>query len=264
MGRPKSNGPYAPLAATYYRDDAILEAGQDAELLFVRCLAFLADSSSDGFITERQMNVVVGMGMKRIDARVASLLEVGLLERVDGGYIVRSWLKWNKTTEEIGKHLKKDRERKAAKKGTDSAPIPRGIQTDSSDQITTSHSTTNHSTSLVAETRADVATLCTLLADLIEGNGSKRPEVTKGWLDAARLLLDKDERPLEEAVDVMKWCQWDAFWKGNVLSMPKFREKYDQLRLKRESTKPQQSTRTAQNLSVVAMFEAQERKGLSA
>ena len=143
MARPKSNGPYAPLSATYYRDDAILEVGEEAELMFVRSLAFLADAASDGFITERQMRIVVGMGLERVTERIDSLLSVGLVERIDGGFIVRSWLKWNKSTDEIGKHLKRDRERKSTGKVTDSSVIPDGIQTDSGDQYKSLQVTTS-------------------------------------------------------------------------------------------------------------------------
>ena len=113
MARPKSNGSYAPLSATYFRDDAILEAGPDAELLFVRILAFLSDASSDGFITERQVRYAVGYGLRNVQKRVTTLQDVGLLEAVDGGFMPRSWHKWNKTAEEIGKNLKRDRDRKA-------------------------------------------------------------------------------------------------------------------------------------------------------
>jgi hypothetical protein len=79
--------------------------------------------------------------------------------------------------------------------------------------------------------RADVMGLCTLLADLIEANGSLRPAIGKGWLDAARLLLDKDGREYAAADRLIRWVQADEFWKGNVLSMGTFRTKYDQLRL---------------------------------
>ncbi|MDQ0101139.1 hypothetical protein J2T10_000758 [Paenarthrobacter nicotinovorans] len=74
--------------------------------------------------------------------------------------------------------------------------------------------------------------LCELLADLIESNGSRRPTVTKAWRDSARLLLEKDSRDVGEIERLLKWCQGDDFWKSNILSMPKFRDKYDQLRLK--------------------------------
>lgn len=89
----------------------------------------------------------------------------------------------------------------------------------------------NRGTVEVVAERADVTMLCTLLADLIEGNGSKRPTIGKGWLDAARLMIDNDHRTVEDAAALIRWCQQDEFWRGNILSMPKFREKYDQLRL---------------------------------
>lgn len=80
--------------------------------------------------------------------------------------------------------------------------------------------------------REDVARLCVLLADLIEQNGSKRPTITKAWLDAARLLIDRDGKTEQQVERVVRWCQADDFWRGNILSMPKLRAKYDQLRLK--------------------------------
>ena len=92
-----------------------------------------------------------------------------------------------------------------------------------------------------APPREDVEALCTLLADLIEANGSKRPTITKRWRDAARLMLDSDGRALAEAERVIRWSQADGFWKTNILSMPKLREKYDQLRLRMGATTPQQA-----------------------
>ena len=85
------------------------------------------------------------------------------------------------------------------------------------------------------ETRADVSALCDLLADLIEENGSLRPKVTQGWLDAARLLLDKDGRQLEQAMILVRWSQQSSFWRSNILSMPKFRDQFDKLRLARNT-----------------------------
>ena len=82
----------------------------------------------------------------------------------------------------------------------------------------------------VVATRDD-APLSHLLADLIAFNGSKRPEVGKRWAEAERLMLQRDERDPAEAERLIRWCQDDEFWRSNVLSMPKFREKYDQLRL---------------------------------
>ncbi len=97
--------------------------------------------------------------------------------------------------------------------------------------------------------REDVMSLCVLLADLIERNGSKRPNIGKGWLDAARLMLDADGRDLEKAARLIRWCQDDEFWRSNILSMPKFREKYDQLRLAAEKRRTGGQVTPAQRMA---------------
>ena len=85
--------------------------------------------------------------------------------------------------------------------------------------------------------RDDIERLCDHLADRIEANGSKRPTVTQKWRDAARLMLDKDDHTEEQIRAAIDWCQADEFWRANILSMPKLRDKYDQLRLQ-ASRKP--------------------------
>lgn len=109
--------------------------------------------------------------------------------------------------------------------------------------------------------RDDANFLCLLLADLIEGNGSKRPSINKQWHDAARLLLDKDGRELDKAARLIQWCQADEFWRANILSMPKFREKYDQLRLaaeaQRAARKPTQSERTRETVEMGRQLQAE-------
>lgn len=84
--------------------------------------------------------------------------------------------------------------------------------------------------------------LCILLADLIEANGSKRPTVTKRWLDAARLLVDVDGRSPADVEGAIRWSQRDSFWMGNIMSMPTLRDKFDRLRLEAERQKFGKST----------------------
>lgn len=79
--------------------------------------------------------------------------------------------------------------------------------------------------------RDDVEQICEHLADRIEANGSLRPTIGERWRTEARLLLDKDGRTVEQVIRCIDWCQNDSFWRKNILSLPKLREKYDQLRL---------------------------------
>jgi hypothetical protein len=84
-------GAYAKLLANYASDDAIMAAGEAAELLFVRGLAFCATSDSDGYITEAQMIRYVGAGMRDAAKRAGRLVDSGVWERVDGGYLIAHW-----------------------------------------------------------------------------------------------------------------------------------------------------------------------------
>ena len=86
--------------------------------------------------------------------------------------------------------------------------------------------------------RDDVERICQRMADRIEGNGAKRPTITKGWRDAARLLIDKDGHTEAQVLWLIDWATADEFWRANILSLPKLREKFDQLRLKATGTRP--------------------------
>lgn len=86
--------------------------------------------------------------------------------------------------------------------------------------------------------RPEVVALCEQLADRVEGNGSKRPRITQGWLDSCRLLLDRDARTPEQVAKAIDWCQADEFWRVNVLSMPTLRKQYDRLRLAAQRAQP--------------------------
>jgi hypothetical protein len=91
--------------------------------------------------------------------------------------------------------------------------------------------TASRALALDTESRPDVDHLCDLLADSIQDNGSKRPTITKSWRDSCRLMIDKDGRTIDEIRGAIVWSQADEFWRANILSMPKLRDKYDQLRL---------------------------------
>ena len=91
--------------------------------------------------------------------------------------------------------------------------------------------------------RPDVEHVCTHLADRIEANGCKRPAIGKKWRDAARLMIDRDGRTEQQIMTAIDWCQDNEFWRSNILSMPKLREKYEQLRL--QAGRPRQNNRAS-------------------
>ena len=52
------------------------------------------------------------------------------------------------------------------------------------------------------------------------------------WINSCRLMRERDGRTAEEIKAMIDFSQFDSFWKSNILSMAKLREKFDQLWLK--------------------------------
>lgn len=136
VNRARRNGSYAPLSARYYTDDAIASAGEKAELLYVRGMAFCAGELSDGIITPTQLRRFVGVGMRDAKRRADILVAHGLWEITDDGdYRIVTWLKWNLSRAEIQGKLAADAARKAHPRTPPAVPRsarnPRGIQAES-------------------------------------------------------------------------------------------------------------------------------------
>ena len=177
---------------------------------------------TEGRITERDLRRFAETADP--DAAVAELVKTTWWEEHpsgDGWLIVRD-MGYQRTKEQIeaDRAATADRQRRWRETHTKKKP-PRSKQDDPA--------------------REDVERLCTHLADRIEAKGSNRPSITKKWRDEARLMLDNDGRTEAQVRRAIDWCQDHAFWHSKVLSMPKLREKYEQLRLEAEQARKQQN-----------------------
>lgn len=137
------------------------------------------------------------------------------------------------STYPLGKGSGKGKPTPFDKGSIEGSPTPAPTPTTTPSRLSTSVTVVSDapSKSLAPIARQDVEQVCDHLAGAIEANGSKRPEITTRWRTAARLMLDKDGRGIEEIHGAIDWCQRDEFWRANVLSLPTLREKFDQLRL---------------------------------
>lgn len=74
--------------------------------------------------------------------------------------------------------------------------------------------------------------LSVLLRDLIlrrdENSRCKNADMQK-WSKDIDLLHRKDNRSYEDIEKIIRWCQQDTFWKANILSTHKLRDKFDSL-----------------------------------
>lgn len=94
--------------------------------------------------------------------------------------------------------------------------------------------------------RSDVAEILDHLDWCIDRNGLKKPSRNKSNTDAARLLIDLDGHSLAEIHDVITWATADEFWRSNIRSARKLRDKYDTLRLRMQSRRNPTPDRNAQ------------------
>lgn len=61
------------------------------------------------------------------------------------------------------------------------------------------------------------------------------------WINSCRLMREKDKRTPEQIKALIEFSQNDKFWKANILSFPKLREKQDMLILRYKQNHPSQS-----------------------
>lgn len=61
----------------------------------------------------------------------------------------------------------------------------------------------------------------------------KKPNLD-AWASEVRKIREIDKRPAEEILELFRWANADNFWKTNILSPAKLREKWDILTVKRK------------------------------
>ena len=94
-------GLYVPLDVEYASDDRIMEAGAMPELLYIRALCWCKKNpKTDGAFSWAQLSTFAH-GIKSARTHAETLIETGLFEATDKGARVSSWLKRNKSGEDI-------------------------------------------------------------------------------------------------------------------------------------------------------------------
>ena len=213
-------------------------------LAILNCARYLTDGFVEEEFVEETLDAAKVRGKAR-DRITDKLEEIGQWIACPGGWMIHDYLDHNPSRADVEARRAADAERKARGRGSESRRSPQGVRPDSArtDAGVREESArpdpalpvpTRPDPSLSEPSRPDVDKVCHLLADLIQRNDPKAKvdPASKRWRDAARLLIDNDRRTVDEIEQVIRWCQADQFWQSNVLSMPKLREKFQQLALR--------------------------------
>lgn len=214
-------------------------AGNSAMGLWVRAGSWSSAQLTDGFIPLHMANAMANPMAKPCDPD--ALVESGLWVDVEGGFQFHEWKDFQPSAED--EKAKRKARSLAGSKGAaarwgskndgkaDSKPMANAMANECDRNAPTRPDPKEEAKASSVKIRDDVQRLCQVLADLIEANGSKRPKISKTWTDAARRMIDRDGRDVAKTENLIRWSQGNMFWRKNILSMPTFREKYDQLRL---------------------------------
>lgn len=81
----------------------------------------------------------------------------------------------------------------------------------------------------------DLAVARTILEGVRSIVPNHKPPDLDRWAETIRLMRERDNRSHTEIVEIFQWANRDHFWKANILSPDKLREKFDQLTAQRIS-----------------------------
>jgi len=261
----------------YWTDEDIVDLTIPARLLFIGLWNYACDN---GHLQDKSKQIKMRL-LPADDVNVAELLreleEKGQIKRRSGWITIPNLTKHQRPDKRYWQTCDKagctrpprnsEPETRGGHGGDTRVPdvVSMGPRVDGDGEVMVSggEGDTSRELALSEAPREDVDRICDHLARLVAENGSKAPTVTARWRDSARLMLDRDGRTEQEIHGAIDWCQADEFWRGNILSLPKLREKYDQLRLQAQrrsgSTSRNEEWRSMQERQM-ARAEARERE----
>ena len=78
---------YVPLDVNFMRDPRIRRAGPDAELLYLRALAYAKGGETEGFVHDYDLDVIA-IGLRNVPSRVSALVREKAWEEREGGWFI--------------------------------------------------------------------------------------------------------------------------------------------------------------------------------
>jgi hypothetical protein len=194
----------------------------------------LADrDETDGLVSDRSLRALAafhGWNARRLGTILGELEAAGLLIRTTEGVLDRNFGAYCQTREQREAQRETWRRKKRPQlhnPPTSQGESPRESRGDS--HVSHAQAPSQAPQEDPEPDRLDVLQVCHRLADSI-AEWDRRPTVSTAWKREARLMLDRDERPLREALDIIEHLSCDDFWRPNILSMAKLRKHYPKLK----------------------------------
>lgn len=218
--------------------------GAEGYALFFMLIEIFREQEGFKLLVEDVMYEVIalstGFRVEKVKKIIASCIQYGLL--VSDTHLYSDSLLERMEKYEILREIRESAGRKPKQNGskTEAKPEQNGSKTEANDQAKEEQKNPLDILEIedvLDKEYPDAFFLCKKLVALLKQNDprSKEPKKLVDWVKEADKLMRLDERPKDEIIKVLHWCQSSSFWKANILSMPKFREKYQTLKLQMEN-----------------------------
>lgn len=227
----------------------VMLAGNSAMGLWVRAGSWSSAQLTGGFVPSHMATAMANAMANPCDQD--ALVMAGLWKEAEGGYQFHDWSDFQPDAD-VEKEKRKATSEARSRAGragaearwhgkADGKPIANEWQTDA--PVPSRPDQTEEAKASSSEIpRPDVDGIIQGFSELLEANDVKHKPI-ESWHKAARLLIDKDGYTPEQIMFVATFATTDDFWKSNILSIPKLREKFEALKIKAQAQRKAASSK---------------------
>jgi predicted phage replisome organizer len=199
-----------------------LPAGDEALVIFFRMLSVAAKSEAGGFLVmngnipynDEMLAIMFDRSLPRVRQALKTLIEFGMIRETEDGLKVSDFVQALtpevQERENVRARVDKHRKQQAALE----EPKPKKPKRE------------------YAEDSIEMKLSKYLFSKMRENNPEAKEPNFQSWANEIRLMIERDGRTAEQIKNMINWSQKDSFWKGNILSTKKLRDKYDQLKVR--------------------------------
>lgn len=231
------------ISTTLFDDEKVkliqkMPQGPERILFWIQLLTMAGRVNDDGSIYLREgkafskemLAVVTGQSSEFVETTLNLLEDMGMIEVDKKGIIeIVNWEK-HQNIEALSKIKEQNRERQRLYRERLKEKQEQRNVTSRDSSITVTHQNKNKNKNNTSPLSVE---LCEFFISKIKENNPKfkQPNIDQ-WANDMDKIIRLDKREPEEIKAVIAFCQSDEFWKSNILSPKKLREKFDMLYMK--------------------------------
>lgn len=229
----KRNDRFIRLSLDYADHPKIAGLSDEAFRVHVEMILYSRRYLTDGVIAKQIAKRWPSTCLAELEANDEQ--QPSLVKLDDGSYMLHGYSEMQETRDEIEekRRIRADAGRKGGLAKAKQNAKQDAKQKRSRDRGRDRDNNVGNSDESTDASRDDVQEVLDHLDELIleYDPEAKLPSRTKANINAARLMIDKDGRTVEQIKAAIRFSQDSEFWRPNIRSASKLREQYDKLRL---------------------------------